>query len=485
MKLFIKVHLYFITFCASSLNLLFAQSVFVWEDPIVVADGSIYGFTRPRIVLNQSNEPVVTFGQLGTGIIHSTKLNGSAFETPIQLTPDNFETYLSSWTGAEMAAQGDTIVVVFKQNPIQDGHIYTVRSTDGGISFSDTIRADSHGAGVAWLPNISMNENGNPSVIYMAHDSIWLNPRYVVAHSNDGGISYNSAQEVTQGIPEEACDCCPAAYTSNNNDHALLYRNNEGNIRDVYAVLSNDEGATFTTYDNIDQLLWSITSCPSTGPDAIIDQSHLFTVSASAASGKYRSYITKNDLTSFSVVDGAFMLPPPENNNGKSNYPRIHGNYDSLFVVWQTSENSNFEIFCGFGNANDFSLFEQTKSQVNIVETGNQLNPDIYYRNGHVHVVFRDGSTGNVIYRKGRLSNLGLNQTSNSYVNIYPNPCTESIRLAGNIKDNTYSIYSINGTLITRNQVYKTDNTIDVSQLTNGSYILSIGGIDLPFDVRK
>lgn len=467
------------------LNMVNAQTVIVWEDPITVADGSNYGYTRPRVTLNSNNEPVVVFGKIGTGILHTAKFNGTDFEIPIQITPDNFQSYLSTWTGPEIDSHGDTILIVFKQNELEEGHVYSVRSTDGGQTFSDTLRTDSHGEGVAWLPNIAFNTDGNPSVIYMVHNGIWSDPRYVVVHSNDGGASFFPEAEITNDIPEEACDCCPAAYASNGNDHALVYRNNESNIRDIYAVTSNDGGASFPNYENIDQLFWSITSCPSTGPDTFIDESHLFTVSASRASGKYRCYVHKKDLLSETASVGSFMLPAPESINGTANYPRIHGTYDSLFTVWQASENSNFEIYCAFGTANDFSLFEQTKTQVNINTTGTQSNPDLYYRNGFVHVVFRDGASGNVLYRKGKLSSVGVSEISKQNLKLFPNPCKEVLHIEGNTDELNYSIYSINGTLITNKQSNIDLNKINTSHLNSGSYILKIGAQNFPFEVRK
>ena len=463
----------------------FTQSVFVWDDPIVVADGSIYGNTRPRITLNKNQEPVVVFGNISTKALHSVRFNGTDFNPPILLSPNGFESYLSYWTGPEIDASGDTILIVFKEAPIESGHIYSVRSTDGGQSYSEIYRTDSHDEGVAWLPNLAFNTNGNPSIIYMVHDQVWSDPRYVVSHSFDGGVTFNAEQEVSNTIPEEACDCCPAAYAQQDNHHALLFRNNEANVRDMYAVSSDDNGESFPNYENIDQLFWTANSCPSTGPDTFIDQEHLFTVSASRASGKYRCYVHKKDLLSASTSDGGFMLPAPENGNDNANYPRIHGTYDSLFTVWQASDNSNFEIYCAFGTANDFDLFEQTKTQVNINTEGSQTNPDLFYSHGYVHMVFQDGASGNVLYRKGRLGNLGLVSPSNTYLNIYPNPCSEFIKIAGNAQGNTYSIHSIKGSLITDNEEYIENKKIDVSQLSRGSYILSIGGQDLPFEIRK
>ena len=451
-----------------------SQAPIVWEDTISVADGSIYGNTRPRIVLNSQDEPVVVFGRNIDGSIHTAKYNGFDFDPPVQITPNDFQSYLANWTGPEIDASGDTIMMVFKENPIQEGHVYSVRSTDGGNSFSDPLRTDSHPVGVAWLPNIAFDNNGNPSVIYMVHDQVWLNPRYVVSHSDDGGITFNPEQEVTSIVPDEACDCCPAAIAKKDNLQALLFRNNEGGIRDMFAVKSQDGGLSFPDYENIDYLNWMINQCPSTGPDAFIDNNTLFTVSASQASGRYRCYLSKTDMINTQAPETAFMLPAPESSVGNANFPRIHGKSDSLFVVWQASETSNYEVYCAYGSGGDFTSFEETKSQVNLVTSGTQSNPDLYYRNGYVHVVFQDGNTGNVVYRRGRISMAGLSENSAKDVLIYPNPTSNEIHIKGINEPTNFTITSNDGKQVMSGIVSENKSSISVQEIPLGNYIITL-----------
>jgi len=451
-----------------------SQAPIVWEDTISVADGSIYGNTRPRIVLNSQDEPVVVFGRNIDGSIHTAKYNGLDFDPPVQITPNDFQSYLANWTGPEIDASGDTIMMVFKENPIQEGHVYSVRSTDGGNSFSDPLRTDSHPVGVAWLPNIAFDNNGNPSVIYMVHDQVWLNPRFVVSHSNDGGITFNPEQEVTSIVPDEACDCCPATIAKQDNLQALVFRNNEGSIRDMFAVKSQDGGQSFSEYENIDYLNWMINQCPSTGPDAFIDESNLFVVSASQASGRYRCYISKTDMINTQSPEMGFMLPAPESSVGNANFPRIHGNHDSLFVVWQAAETSNYEVFCAFASGDDFNSFEQTKSQINLVNSGTQSNPDLYYRNGYVHVVFQDGNTGNVVYRRGRISMAGLSENPAKDILIYPNPTSNEIHIKGINEPTNFTITSNDGKQVMSGVVSENKSSISVQEIPLGNYIITL-----------
>lgn len=410
-----------------------SQETIFWEPEISVSDGSTYGNVRPRIVLAADDTPVVVYGKSG-GILHTSRWNGSSFNTPVPLLPAGMSTYLANWTGPDMASKGDTIVVVFKANPMDEGHIYTVRSTDGGITFSDTIRADNHDEGAVWLPALEMDENGNPTVIYMARDANEEFPRYVVNHSTDAGISYVGEQQVAAGIPEEACDCCPAEYLIDGNREVLLFRNNDANVRDIFGVYSMDGGNTFPESENVNQLGWVITSCPSTGPDGLFINNGLLTVSMSKASGENRVYISQNNASTDLVFQSQLMMTPPTNSNGSQNFPRITGDYNTAIMAWQESETSNNEIFCSWSSTADLNDLLTNKHQVNTVSTGTQSNPDVIFQNGYIHLVYQDGASGDVIYRRGYFTSLSSSETTLPEISIYPNPSNGTVYIDGDFQ---------------------------------------------------
>lgn len=417
MKYFLAIAL----FC--SYTSVICQSVINWEPEISVADGTLFGNIRPRIALSADDIPVVIFGKGVNGLLHTARLNGSSFDSPISILPVNVETYLAGWTGPDMAAKGDTVIAVFKALPIEGGKIYSVRSTDGGQTWSDTIRADSHNnGGVAWLPSLDLDENSNPSVIYMAHDATWTHPRYIVAHSIDQGLSFEPEMDIALSIPDEACDCCPAEYVIDGSNHALLYRNNASNIRDIYSLYSSDDGLSYGQFTNVDQLDWNISSCPSTGPHGTFNSDILVTVYASRGNGNYRVYISESTVSPTFAFENRTMMTPPLNTNGIQNYPRISGQNDTLVMVWQESESSNPEIYSAITTIGNSSELLASKAIVNTSVSGSQTNPDVIYANGKVHVVFQDALTGDVIYKKGSIGTLGLNEATDSHFSVFPNP---------------------------------------------------------------
>lgn len=405
----------------------FGQSVIHWEPEISVADGAIYGNTRPRIALTASNVPIVIFGKISSGKLFISRYNGTTFNTPIDILPATMDSYLSTWTGPDIAAKGDTVIAVFKANSMELGKVYSVRSVDGGLTFSDTIRVDNHDTGIAWMPSLDIDENGNPSVVYMAHDASWMNPRYNVVHSNDRGLSYQPEMEIALSIPNEACDCCPAEYVIDGAQHALLFRNNENNLRDIYAVYSNDDGLTYPEYINVDNLNWSFNACPSTGPDGMFNNGKLISTYTSRASGAYRIYLSETATSPALAFETRTAITPPTNSNGIQNYPRIKGKNDTIIMVWQESETSNIELFSAFTTTGSVSEINNSKALLNDSTAGAQTNSDIIYANGKIHVVFQDAATGDVIYKTGTIGTLSIVEKEKNQFDFYPNPNKDGI----------------------------------------------------------
>ena len=60
-------------------------------------------------------------------------------------------------------------------------------------------------------------------------------------------------------------------------------------------------------------------------------------------------------------------------------------------------------------------------------------------------------------------------------ISIFPNPALNQLNIsASNISNGTYSIYDLTGRLLAQSQISGISNTIDISNLRSGQYILSI-----------
>ncbi len=484
--MFKKVNLLIVNFMKSLCLLLFtiinikaiAQPAIYWGDEMVVADGATYGNLRPRISLSADGNPIVLFGKGSQGYLYVAKGNGTNFNVPVSILPSGLNTYLSYWTGPDLATTGDTVIVVFKALPYENGKVYIVRSIDGGLSFSDTIRVDSHDSGMAWMPAIDMSESGKIVLTYMAHDGVSADPSYVYSMSTDAGLNFSPEIIIDSAIPGEACDCCPAEIVIKDDSEVLLYRNNDANVRDIFGVYSSDGGSNFNGADNVDQMNWDLDYCPSTGPDGAITPEGLITVFESKASGFSRVYVSKSNMTSELSFTERIQLNSPTNSAGKQIYPRIANDGDLMVVTWAEAETSNTEIYCALSIDGSLNQFNTTKEQVNISTTGVQTNPDVIVNGNEIHIVYQDNNgAGNVKYRKGILSGLYLNELEQKQI-IYPNPSTgkfqftlKGFELGMNPK---FEIQNLKGEIIYKSALSISELEFDLSNQAKGIYFLKI-----------
>lgn len=400
-----------------------AQGTVIWGPEIPVADGSVYGNMYPRATV-VGDTPVVVYGNGATEELFVSRWNGSGFDTQ-PILPPGTSAYFTNWTGPDIASVEDTVIAVFKMNPVDTGNVYIVRSTDGGVTFSDTIRANNYTGGNAWMPSLEMRPDGNPVVSMMIHDGTWSNPRYVLAHSTDGGLTFGNVEEVASSIPGEACDCCPSEVVIDGARELLLFRNNEMNIRDVYGVLSTDGGQTFPYAENLDQLNWNVSSCPSSNMDGVFMNDDLYTVFASAAEGIYRVYVSKTNVSSGLSLDSVEVMTAPIPASGIQNYPRISGENDTIVMVWEERINFNKEIYYSVAvpGVDVVHALTTYKFQGNQTITANQTNPEVVYKNGYVHLFYTETGSGDLMYRRGQVDvALGTAENFSATVRMYPNP---------------------------------------------------------------
>lgn len=403
----------------------FAQNGIVWEPEMVVSDGTTFGHLRPRATV-VGNSPVVVYGSGGMENVYISRWNGSGFDTQSVL-PTGTSAYMASWTGADIASKGDTVIAVFKMNPMETGHVYIVRSVDGGVTFSDTIRANTWDGGNSWMPSMDIDANGNPVISMMIHNNTWNNPRYALVHSTDAGLTFGPTEDIASSVPGEACDCCPSEVVIDGSKEILMFRNNDANVRDIFGVLSNDGGATFPYSENVDNTNWIISACPSTGMDAVFSGNNLYTVYASAAEGIYRVFLTKSDVSIGLDFTERTKVLVPDPSNGTQNYPTISGENDTIVMAWEERINFNKEVYYAVSipGQDPMVALSSYKWQANDSTLGTQTNPEILYKNGYVHLFFQDDYTGDLIYKRGQIDvNLGANELSKSNLQLMPNPST-------------------------------------------------------------
>jgi len=436
---------------------------------------------RPRITLASGNIPVVMWGGgNGTQPLWAARYNGPNFNTPIRITPMNVDPFIDNWAGAQMAAEGNNVFVVFKRQPEMMNYIYTVKSSNGGMTWQDTVRVTNGTGTYTRFPAIAVSPGGNPVVGLMVFDTTWMNAEYQVSNSPDGGQTYGASSPASITGGSDVCDCCPAGIISEGMRQVVAYRRNNNNLRDIWMSLSTDGGTTFPLAADLDNTDWLLAACPSTGPDLLINGDTLYSVWMSQGEGAARSYINALNLNTLasgfsSVIGGNYPA------NTTQNYPQIAGNLDTIGVVWQQQDFSgNIESFFSWSVSGPGGLINN-EIVLNSSSSGAQQNPDIAYADGKFYFAFQDNSNTTVKFKTATINNTtGLNENENisESVSVFPNPFSTSVTIVINSKLQTLNpeliLFDVLG-----NEVFKStipDNRLKISrgEMASGIYFYRV-----------
>ncbi len=455
-----------------------AQSGISWSMPMNIAASS-FNNEHPRIVLDGKGNPLVIWGNSSTKKVMFTRWTGTAFTAPIALNPAAIPVFTASWAGPDIVSKGDTVYIVFKQTPEDTNHIYLIRSFNGGMNFNAPVRVDFIGKNVSRFPTLTTDMAGNPLMAFMKFDSVFGNSRWVVSRSNDFGLTF-SADVLASGFSGgEVCDCCPAALVSANNKVMMLYRDNLTNLRDIWTGVSSNNAASFSKGMDIDQNKWMLLACPSSGPDGVIVDDTLYSVYMSGASGTSKVYRNKNSVLNVLSSKGNLMTT---SNTFMQNFPRIANYNQSVAEVWEQDINGSTQLGLFF-TTNIHKGFPSTYDTVAMSSSATIINTDVAVYNNAVWVVWEEGSTGVVRYRKGTYSpaSNGIKQVTDlsGALSVYPNPVNSDILNIKCIRELTekfqVTITDILGQdIISYTNLDIGNNRINIKNLKPGTYTLKL-----------
>jgi hypothetical protein len=444
-----------------------------WNAPIDISL-SQYGNNHPRIVLDANGDPLVLWGNSMTNEAYFSRWNGSSFTTPVALNPSSIPVFTASWAGPDIAAYGDSIYILYKQTPEDSNHIYITTSYDGGVNFSAPVSVDSIDTKISRFPTVTVDSIGNPLVGFMRFDPMWTNPQYAVCRSSDFGNTFSSEVLASGFSGGQVCDCCPAALVSKSGFTAILYRDNLSNIRNTWAGISTDGGATFANGIAVDQTNWPYNSCPASGPDGIIIGDSLYTVFMSGATGDFLVYYS---ISSLANLTSGISIPVTGLTAGlnEQNYPRIANAGNAVAVAWLQNSNNSYRIMFQFTS----DILTGFPTQIDTITSGGQLaNTDVAVSPGAVHIIWENSTTGTVKYQKGTYITTDLSDPINNFeMQLSPNPASDFVRVKiENEKQRQINIEIFN---LTGQIVYHQDNIdksqiIHISELSAGVYVIKL-----------
>lgn len=458
-----------------------AQSGITWNAGANIAANN-YSNMHPRIALDRSGNPLVIWGRMNDESVWFSRWSGTMFTTPLKLNPAGVTVATASWMGPDIASQGDTVYVVYRQTPESmdtSKHIYILSSFNGGMSFSSPVRIDNIGDSVTRFPTIAIDSNGNPIVAFMKFDNMFMNARWAVTRSSDHGNTFSTDVKVSgwSGSTSEVCDCCPGVIVSSGSTSAMVYRDNLSNLRDMWTGISSDNGATFGRGFDVDNTNWGINFCPSSGPDAVIIGDSLYTVFMSGGSGAYRTYLTKSSITTGTILSKWNLSDTTIPGLGQQNYPRIASDGKATAIVWKQNVSGNAQLPMLFTN----NVAKGFPATYDTVDLGDITNADVAVANGKVFVVWEDDNSGTVKYRSGSFTPdtvaimpNSINEIQETWVTVYPNPATDALNIIAPSNEKiSASIFNTLGEKIYTTESL-TNNQIPITSLTKGIYVVQL-----------
>lgn len=463
-------------------NLIWSDTVLVWEDPGVNA-------VRPRIAVTANGEPIIVFGvQSAPNEMWISDWNGIGFERPVNIIPSGIVPRINYSSGPDIATYGNTVYVTYSNAPDEMGNIYLQKSIDGGYTFGDTVRVNSYPDSITvYSPSVDATDDGNPAIVfYKKHASDTSTFAVVATRSNDGGLTYNIEENCTVNSPGVPTDCCQPTITVNGNRHAVLYRNDYIGSKEIYTAISDNNGASFDTVVHIDQSNFNMPVCPSSSPSGVLMNDTLYGVWMTMGSG-----IPRVQLGTASSVTGGFGInmdiDPTVAPSVNQNYGEITGSNDTLGVVWSDDRNSGSTNDCFFRySVSGTNQFSATYNIHGGPMTGNQILPDIAFHNGVFHMVYADYDLNQLVYVTATIDpNTSVTENTEPQFTLSPNPFNETLAINLWQQQNAVAtLYDITGKQMLQHDIAPS-HTINTSDLAPGIYMLKVVGTKGNLGYRK
>lgn len=454
-----------------------AQNKIIWGMGMNIATNS-FSNMHPRMALDGAGNPVVVWGKMGEEAVYFSRWTGTAFNT-IKLNPSWLKVATASWMGPDIASKGDTVYVVVKRTPetSDTNHIYIITSFNGGVSFAPPVRVDYIKDSMSRFPTVTVDAKGNPIVAFMKFNSSFLKSRWVVTKSNDYGRTFSTDIKASgySGSNAEVCDCCPGALVSSGNISTMLYRDNLGNLRDIWTGVSNNNNTTFNSGFAADNTKWMIGVCPSSGPDGVIIGDSLYSVFLSGGTGNYRTYLSRSSISS-GKINSVSRLTGNITNLSQQNYPRIAAYGKAMAIVWKQTITATSQLPILFTN----DIAKGFPATYDTVDLADITNADLAVSNGNIFVIWQDDKSGTVKYRKGTYTPAvtgAIKEFKESAFTIFPNPAFSSITLQSgdDLKNAQIKIVNLLGESFLTKTVNNLNNTmLDISALASGVYFIQI-----------
>lgn len=432
-----------------------------WSEPIIINSGNLNSSgVRPRIAIDSQNNPLIIWGKTGSQKnIHFSRIEGGAFTPPVALLLEDINPHISTFSGPEIAVKSDTVYIVFSGlNSLEEEHIYLLKSTNGGVDFSDAIQVDNLTYGKAVMPHIAISSGGNPVVSFMHVNSNWTETNHMITQSYNGAISFEEIVSASSLSGNNPCECCFSKVVCDEDRYAVVFRDNDDNIRNMHASLSTNNGESFETFINLNDQDWVLEACPDAGPDAYLIGNHLFSVWRSGSSGNPLIHYAKLNLNSYvleerGIIDEVFSI--------FQKFPDLSGNTDTILAVWTDNRYGSNDCFISY-STDGMTTWSDSEAFSDTLISNTFSEPDVAYANGKIHVVYRNVTQQKVLYRTGQIVYPNsILENKNSYLNILD----EEVEWGREVD---FELFNLEGKMVVKGKSHK----LSLIGLPNSIYIL-------------
>ncbi|HAB31637.1 MAG TPA: hypothetical protein DCE13_03745 [Cryomorphaceae bacterium] len=392
----IRIVPFLLLLCALPLR---AQPIW-WSSNEVVSTSM--AANRPRIAVNGYQNPVVIWGE-GPNLI-SGMADTWGFNRTDTLNLPGQPISISFWHGPEIAGRGDTLYVVYKEDPEADTshHIYCVASFDGGLHFQEPNRVDHIGMHMGRLPTIAVGPGGQPVVAFMKSGLNYSDPQWVVASSSDYGQTFGLAVQVSgdNGPGSEACDCCPASLTVSGGMVYLAYRDNLSDVRNIRVAAGPWLGSAYASI-SVDPQTWVVNSCPASGPDLVGMGDSLY---STFLNGAQQDAVM---LSRWHVSDTLAQVAPMSPSTVAQNYPRIDAQLWSTGdisrgMVWKSGAGTQAKIAAKIEHLGQTVWMELDTGTVNV--------PDVAISGQGAYFVWHEVLQKRIYLKRGLFQPIGIEE---------------------------------------------------------------------------
>lgn len=464
-----KQHIYTLVLMAFFLS---ANAQIKWTTAANIASSS-YSNSHPRITHDRAGNPLVIWGRMSDESVFFSRWTGTMFTTPVKLN-GTLSIATASWMGPDIASHGDTIYVVMKETPESStsSHIYQVKSFNGGASFSAPSRIENIGDSVSRFPTITTNATGNPIIAFMKFNKSFLESRWVATKSNDYGNTFSIDKKTSGwGNSSEVCDCCPGAIVSEGSNCAVLYRDNNANIRDNWTGISTDGGASYKTGFALENNNWMLNSCPASGPDGVMIGDTLYSTFMNGGSGNYRNYFSKSAISTGAILS-ITTLTGTIAGLSQQNFPRIASDGNAMAIVWKQIVSNEAQLPILFTN----NISKGFPTSYDTVDLASITNADVSLSKGNIFVIWEDNSSGTVKCRFGNYADASasINEVYSTNFAIFPNPTANELNIfSSDNKNFTLNLFNSLGENIFTSPI-QSNLILDTSIFAGGLYIIQL-----------